>query len=95
MTHSVQTNNRTAPARSPGPLRRMMTAIADFFDPSLICHGCGFEDKQRRFAKTGIAHEYTTGAGWFRATTTEIEFRCPKCDEAQFVHDVRSYYPLF
>lgn len=95
MAHGVQTNDRTTHTRSPGILRRTARAIGDFFDPPLTCNECGFEDSQRRFAKTGAAHEYTTGAGWFRATTTEIEFRCPRCDASQFVHDVRSYYPLF
>ena len=94
MTNGVQTDDRTTHTRSPGVLGRVKAAFADFFDPSLACTECGYTDKQRNFARAG-SREFTTGTGWLRATTTEIEFRCPKCTEPQFIQSVSSYYPLF
>lgn len=94
MTNGVQTEDRTAQDRSPGILDRIKTAFADFFDPALACTQCGYTDKQRNFATVG-AHEFSTGTGLFRGTTTEIEFQCPKCSEPQFIQSVHSYYPLF
>lgn len=94
MTNGIQTDDRPAPTKSKGILQRLREAFADFFDPSLVCMQCGYTDKKRNFATTG-SHEFSTGTGWFRTTTTEIEFRCPQCAEPQFVQTVQSYYPLF
>jgi len=95
MHTGVHQNTETGQPESSGWLRRVRAAIADFFDPRLECRSCGLIDKQRRFTQTGDIHQYSFGSGWFHSTASEIEFRCPECEETLWVEDIKSYYPLF
>jgi uncharacterized Zn finger protein len=75
--------------------RGFLDRLADLFSPTMTCDTCGLVAKQRHFERTGEEHQFATGAGWFRAASFEVEYRCPICGTSQWSQEIQPAYPLF